>query len=194
MIEILSYEDNPQLPVHHANELAYSFLLPEDVLKDKNVLEVGPGDDGRYSKALITMANHVLAVDVFDQNTIDLSKMFIDNKKYSTITCDIRDIKRGNLDVCFHVGVLYHLKNPEEHLETVAKLAPVLILDTHYENGEESRTHGEGGGSRSGPDGNSIWLTLNALVACLEKNYREVKMIKNYYLAGNHRVAFLCRR
>ena len=34
-------------------------------------------------------------------------------------------------DIVFHSGTFYHLANPVEHLRALAKLAPVVFLDTH---------------------------------------------------------------
>src|SRR5262249_29156704 len=103
---------------------------------------------------------------------------------------DVRDLDDtiGKFDILFHAGLLYHLKNPLEHLYLMRTVAPVLVLDTHYgtedvERLEKTSTTFEGETYEayiyrehywtedplSGMEENSLWLSRDGIFHALER-------------------------
>jgi hypothetical protein len=75
----------------------------------------------------------------------------------------------GEFDLVFHCGLFYHLTDPISHLRSIARMAPVISLDTHTArpDAEPATFHGyrgawvpEGGWSdeQSGVSQESFWL------------------------------------
>jgi tRNA (mo5U34)-methyltransferase len=85
---------------------------------------------------LASLCKQVVALDVRPRNVpATLARLFIHNVSNATVALkDVRDLDEsfGQFDILFHSGVLYHLMNPVEHLVTVSRIAPEMMLDTHY--------------------------------------------------------------
>jgi hypothetical protein len=112
-------------------------------LADKHVLEVGCFE-GIHTVGLLMFAQKVTAVDSRIENvvkTIVRCAMF----GYSPVvfTHDVEDesadTKLPEVDVVHHVGVLYHLRDPVNHLIELGRRCRVgIMLDTHYCLDEET--------------------------------------------------------
>lgn len=102
-------------------------------LAGKSVLEVGCFE-GLHTLGLRHFTDNVTAIDVRPANvfkTLARLSMHGADAKVFVADCETMDASFGTFDVCFHIGVLYHLVDPVRHLQKVASLASTLYLDTH---------------------------------------------------------------
>ncbi|MEJ0059379.1 MAG: class I SAM-dependent methyltransferase [Terricaulis sp.] len=109
-------------------------LLDKHVgLAGKSVLEVGCFE-GIHTLGLRRYTENVTAIDVRPVNvfkTLARLSMHGADAKVFVADCEKLDPSFGTFDIVFHIGVLYHVVRPVEHLALVGKLAPTLYLDTH---------------------------------------------------------------
>jgi tRNA (mo5U34)-methyltransferase len=102
---------------------------------DKTVLELGPGE-GHLTVQLAHVCKHVTAIEARPKNIVcALIRSFIHdvpNVRFVLGDVDDLDSSFGKFDILFHVGLLYHLRNPVVHLHNLRGIADYLLLDTHY--------------------------------------------------------------
>jgi len=171
-------------------------------LKGKSVLEIGCFE-GIHTIGLRTFTDDVTAIDLRPANVFKalarLSLHGADAKVY-VADCEKLDASFGHFDVVFHFGVLYHLMQPVEHLQSLGKLGDTLFLDTHVAvadaemtretvNGREyayTLAH-EGGWSDpfSGKDPSSKHLALESLQAAIADAGFTTQRLLNYRLERN---------
>jgi tRNA (mo5U34)-methyltransferase len=106
-------------------------------LSDKSVLEFGCFE-GIHTIALAQRAAKVYAIDSRIENVVKtIVRANLLGFSPTVSVCDLeqeKDVDRlPVIDVLHHVGVLYHLKDPVNHLIKVGALARQgILLDTHY--------------------------------------------------------------
>jgi hypothetical protein len=109
---------------------------------DRAVLELGC-HEGIHTVQLAAVARRVTALDVRPKNIVGaLTRVFVvGSDNVQLLLEDVRELDASfeRHDILFHVGVLYHLADPVEHLYKVASLADDLLLDTHYVGDPGSR-------------------------------------------------------
>jgi tRNA (mo5U34)-methyltransferase len=111
-------------------------------LSDKQVLEIGCFE-GIHTIALSMYARKVTAIDARIENvvkTIVRCAMF--GYHPTVFKCNVEErpvpFELLQADVGLHIGVLYHLKDPVQHLLELRKFLRLgLVLDTHYALDEE---------------------------------------------------------
>lgn len=106
-------------------------------LKGKKVLEAGCFE-GIHTAALCQLGAHVSAFDGRIENVIKtLVRCWAFGVRPNVFFWNLENICHNNTDdiscdILHHVGVLYHLKNPLEHLRfTLQYVEEALMLDTH---------------------------------------------------------------
>lgn len=155
-------------------------------LGDKRVLEVGCFEGG-HTIALCRVAKEVLAVDA---RVVNVVKTIVRCGFYETnpkvMLCDLETWDPGefDVDVVFHVGVLYHLRDPVRHVMELGRMCRSgLLLDTHVaEEAQASETFvSEGGTYRyqryeemprlvaAGMYDHAKWLLLDDLIGLLHR-------------------------
>ena len=106
-------------------------------LTDKHVLEIGCFE-GVHTVGLGMFSGKVTAIDSRVENVVkSMVRTSFFGSHCDIFLCDIESKKDFKLlpqvDYVHHVGVLYHLKDPVNHLRALAKLTKHgLMLDTHY--------------------------------------------------------------
>jgi tRNA (mo5U34)-methyltransferase len=106
-------------------------------LNKKSILEVGCFE-GVHTIGLSKFSSEVYAVDVRIENvvkTLGRSAAYGVFPKVFTLNLDdqIQVELVPEVDVLHHVGVLYHLYDPVNHLKSILpKVKEALLLDTHY--------------------------------------------------------------
>lgn len=156
-------------------------------LAGRSVLELGCFE-GAHTLSLLKYTDNVTAVDIRPQNVINtLTRLSVFGETAKVFVCNVEDIDKdfeeGYFDVIFHCGVLYHLKNPVEHLLKLKTMCSYMVLDTHIADDDSQTTKhedhegyffGEGGWESpfAGKDDVAFWLTEDALKDVLQKaNY-----------------------
>jgi tRNA (mo5U34)-methyltransferase len=101
----------------------------------KTVLEIGCCE-GIHTVQLAGVCREVVGLDVRPHNiACALTRLFVHGVTNARLLLhDARELddRLGRFDILFHVGVLYHLSDPVDHLRRVAGLADSFLLDTHY--------------------------------------------------------------
>lgn len=157
-------------------------------LASRSVLEIGCFE-GIHTIGLASRGASVTGVDARVENVV---KTIVRSNFYGfrpeVLVCDVEsdlsDVLGGRrFDVIHHVGVLYHLKDPVQHLFDLAQLSGNLMLDTHVARSPEVdseytsngwtvpyRRYSEHGRRDvfSGMYDHAKWLTLPDLVDVLE--------------------------
>jgi len=110
-------------------------------LRDKHVLEVGCFE-GIHTLGLCELAAEVTAVDGHLENVV---KTIVRTAFYGhQPTVFLWDVERMDdldleVDVVHHFGVLYHLRNPVEHLRQLGRIARVgVFIDTAVATDDEA--------------------------------------------------------
>lgn len=184
-------------------------------LADKHVLEIGCFE-GIHTVALCERARRVTAVDSRIENvvkTIVRCAMF--GCAPEVFKCNVEerplDVEPLRCDVLHHVGVLYHLRDPVQHLLDVGRIARTgVMLDTHYSLPEEANRSYEAGGRTyrfktfresghqdvfSGMYEQSKWLTLDGIVEGLrEAGFGDVEVVETIEARYGPRALLLARR
>jgi SAM-dependent methyltransferase len=180
-----------------------------------SVLELG-SHEGIHTVRLSNVAREVLALEVRPQNVVcSLARLFVhDVTNVRVVLGDVRDLRPdfGRFDVLFHVGVLYHLDNPVEHLHNIAPLAKTILLDTHYgtPGGRLARADVESRGVRyeayhypeagwsdpfSGVASTSAWLGREALLEALRNTgFADIEIVDDRSERNGERLTLLARR
>jgi hypothetical protein len=165
---------------------------------------------------LAAISKKVVGVEVRPRNIVaSLVRLFVhDVPNASLLMKDVREVdgRLGRFDVLFHVGVLYHLTEPAEHLHRIAELGPDLVLDTHYCNDDTpfprsdvrhaGRTYkafvyreGGWGEAFSGVEPTARWLHLDALLqAVRDAGFRSVEVIDDRAERNGPRMTLLARK
>lgn len=154
-------------------------------LADKRVLEVGCFEGG-HTIGLCRAAAHVVAVDARIVNVVKtMVRCGFYDAHPTVFVSDLEqwDPDEFDVDVVFHVGVLYHLRDPARHVMELGRVCRVgLLLDTHVaEEHEATESYDSGGRSwrfkrydeiphlpAAGMYDHARWLTLNDLLETLQ--------------------------
>lgn len=181
------------------------------------VLEVG-ACEAQHTVLLAPFCREVVAIEVRPKNVVGaLIRQLVNGvRNVQNLVMDVRDVpvESGPFDLVFHVGVLYHLPNPVEHLYQIGRLgASALLLDTHYatdalekfplrticHDGESyrARIYREKGWADafSGVEGSSAWLyreDLLALVAGI--GLPRIEILRDEQERNGPRIGLLARR
>lgn len=132
----------PGICAHEVDVATSRFGMPED-LTHKSVLDIG-AYDGMFSfEAERRGSPSVTAVDKFQKGgrheplseslaTFNLAKKVL-NSSVEFYHGWLEDVKRWKADVVLYYGVLYHIKNPLEAIETLAQIAQEqCLIETTY--------------------------------------------------------------
>jgi tRNA (mo5U34)-methyltransferase len=184
-------------------------------LAGKTVLELG-SHEGQFTIQLAQRCKQVTAVEVRPKNVVcALIRAFVhdlDNIKIHLK--DVREIDAsfGRFDILAHLGVLYHLSNPVEHLFQIKDLSDNLLLCTHHGSpalrfqredieyaGKTYRAYRykEFGWQDgwSGMEAWSRWLEKDDLLALLaEIGYQSVEVLREWQPSGYPRITLLAQR
>lgn len=184
-------------------------------LHDKSVLEVGCFE-GIHTIALCQRAKKVYAIDSRVENvvkTVVRTNLF--GHQPVVTVCDLEqadDISRlPKVDFVHHVGVLYHLKSPIEHLLGLKEYVKEgILLDTHYASEEMLNAEYELNGKKyqyyayrekgrdevfSGMYDHAKWLTLKDIKDILAGiGFGEIDIYKDEVQRNGPRVTLYARR
>jgi tRNA (mo5U34)-methyltransferase len=184
--------------------------------RHKHILELGCCE-GIHTVQLARICRHVTALEVRPSNiACALVRLFVHDVHNATVKLwDVRDLDEsfGRFEILFHVGVLYHLIDPVEHLFRIRELANELVLDTHVclddtrfpradvtYDGRTYRAHlyeGESGWFErfSGLEPNSRWLHRDALLQVLrDAGFATADLVDERIERNGPRVTLLARR
>jgi 2-polyprenyl-3-methyl-5-hydroxy-6-metoxy-1,4-benzoquinol methylase len=184
-------------------------------LTGKSVLEVGCFE-GIHTVGLAMFGAHVTAVDARIENVV---KSIVRAAFYGyhpvIFKCDIEDETESavlpEVDFAHHVGVLYHLKDPANHLLKLGALVRrAMMIDTHYAlsaHATESYRVGdidvsymryaEGGRWEifSGMYDHAKWLTLDCLRSLLGRaGFDRVEIVQERMERNGPRVLLFAER
>jgi len=184
-------------------------------LAGKTVLELG-SHEGHFTIQLAQRCQQVTAVEVRPKNVVcALIRAYVHDMENIKIHCkDVRGIDGsfGRFDIVVHLGVLYHLSNPVEHLFRIKDLSDNLLLCTHYGgstlgfprddisyDGKTYRAHRykEFGWQDgwSGMEDSSRWLEREDLLRLLrDTGYGSVEIIRDWEASGYPRLSLLAGR
>ncbi len=184
-------------------------------LAERLVLEIGCFE-GIHTIGLSMYAKKVLAIDARIENvvkTIVRCSLFGYHPTVFKLDVEKRPLDEKLLaaDVAYHVGVLYHLKDPVRHLlELGGILRAGLLLDTHYALDEEAvhtyevnskryryKKYREGGYADvfSGIYDHSKWLRLEDIMNVLRiAGFRNVNVIEERQERNGPRVLLMAER
>ncbi len=168
-------------------------------LRNKTVLEIGCFE-GIHTIGLCTFGANVIAIDSRMENIVKtMVRCGFFNVKPSVFQCDVEawnmDTALLKADVCHHIGVLYHLKDPIAHLKKLSGLIshgifldthialPTDTLETYTSEGKEYRykKYKEGGlrDVFSGMYDHAKWLLLADLTTLLKEcGFANVEVIE----------------
>jgi len=184
-------------------------------LSDKDVLEIGCFE-GIHTIGLSRYAKSVTAIDARIENVVKtIVRCAFFGYHPTVFKCNIEERPHVaevlRADLAYHVGVLYHLKDPVEHLFDLGRFIRCgLLLDTHFaleeEATEEYEVHGrivrykkyrEAGYSDpfSGMYSNSKWLRLEDTVDILSTaGFGVVDIIEKRNERNGPRVLLIAKR
>jgi 2-polyprenyl-3-methyl-5-hydroxy-6-metoxy-1,4-benzoquinol methylase len=191
-------------------------LLSERIsLNDLKVLEIGCFE-GIHTVSLCHLAKEVIAIDSRVENVVKtMVRCGFFGVKPTVFRCDVEDWDVPHdwlkADVCHHVGVLYHLKDPVAHLNTLCGLiSTAVFLDTHvalptdtllkYTSEEKIygyKNYGEGGKRDvfSGMHDHSKWLLLNDIRAIFaSRGFTTFEVLEQRAERNGPRVLVFARR
>jgi hypothetical protein len=185
-------------------------------LREKTVLEVGCFE-GVHTLGLCKYAKTVKAVDSRIENLVKtMVRVGFYQKSAQVFFCDLEkisasDIDRLKCDVLHHVGVLYHLSNPVEHLIQAAQFtSEAIFLDTHIASpgmlDSEYKTslgvfryhrYNEHGykDAFSGMKDHAKWLSLEDLRKILTQvSFKSIEVIEERLERNGPRVTLLAKK
>lgn len=183
-------------------------------LEGKHVLEVGCFE-GIHTVGLLQHAGRVTAIDSRIENVVKtIVRCAFFGYHPEVFMCDVEDpgsLDEMRADLVHHVGVLYHLRNPVEHLLELGRVCRAgILLDTHFSREEEAtdtythdghtyryKRYAEGGRRDpfSGMYGHSKWLLLEDIEAILARaGFEDVIVRETREERNGPRVLLIARR
>jgi SAM-dependent methyltransferase len=182
-------------------------------LKQKRVLEIGCFE-GIHTLGLLHYCDDVTAVDVRPQNVVKtLARLSWHGQSAKVFQKDVERIDASafpRFDVVVHIGVLYHLARPVEHLTSLAPACAALFLDTHVARDEKNLAdlhvagqtyrgaeHVEGGWADpfSGRGDKAFWLTQESLLRALANaGFRTTQVLQEREERNGPRVLLLATK
>lgn len=149
-------------------------------LRERRITELGCLE-GVHTSYLAALGGNVLGVDA---RPINLAKTSLRASLYGhtirTLLCDLdedsqlseREIQNHlSCDILVHIGVLYHLARPIEHLENVLRLChKAVLLDTHFSNTRREVAEFGVKDIYSGLSTKSLWLTIEDITQVLTRS------------------------
>lgn len=174
-------------------------------LKDLTVYEPGCGD-GVFTERLVEFAKYVYASDAREEQCaavrVRMAEVF--GEEYVTgghfgievVDSEVFFPPGGAVDVLFHVGLLYHLNDPVNHLtKLIEPVRKAVFLDTHYTKSDLPETrHEDVKLLREGIRPRSQWLPLPMIIQILEKGGFKVEVIDDRTERNGPRVTLLATR
>ena len=112
-------------------------------LKDRHVLEIGCFE-GIHSLACLALGARLTGVDSRIENVLKTqARLWFYGQRADLVLWNIEEGAPPTLpadwDVLHHIGVLYHVTNPVEHLnEALPRTRHAVLLDTHVARDEDS--------------------------------------------------------
>lgn len=98
-----------------------------DFFKGKTLLEVGCGF-GHLGSVFYELGANVTCCDAKELYLQEMRRRF---PHINALQCNLdEDFPEGKYDICIHMGVLYHLKDPEKSIRFVLNSAQHVILET----------------------------------------------------------------
>ncbi len=182
-------------------------------LTDKHVLEVGCFE-GIHTIGLSQYAKNVTAVDSRIENVVKtIVRCAFFGYHPTVFQCNLEEgpvnVRFLSCDIIHHVGVLYHLRNPVQHLLGLGKYVRLgVMLDTHYalpneaiENDEingiryQYKKYNEGSDVFSGMYDYARWLTLDDIVAFLKTTgFKQVEILEKRSERNGPRVLLIAKK
>lgn len=161
----------------------------------KSILELG-ALEGAHTLLLAEQASRVVAVEgrAVNIRKAELVRRLSGARNIEFLqgnleTMDLASL--GQFDAVFCSGLLYHLPEPWKLIEQLPRVAPRLLIWTHYaddatadavQDGRRGRVHREGGVNEplSGMSPTAFWLTLGSLIKVLTASgYQSVQILQN---------------
>lgn len=197
-------------PIPDARIRLLNRLIP---LRHKRVLEVGCFE-GIHTVGLSRYCRRLTAIDVRPSNVIKtLTRLSYHRAHAHVFQWDAECIAPDfpHQDVVFHIGVLYHLMQPVQHLQVLGQICDHVYLDTHIAdaandaictievNGQsyQASYRDEGGWSDpfSGKDARALWLTGQSLEDALSHaGFAEITTLQTRRERNGDRVLLLASR
>lgn len=193
--------------------------LPLDQSRQLHAIELGPYN-GRITARCAQRFASVLSLEPRPenvervQNVIDelglsintqVKQHTLESWRASERYTECPNIFEKETSIVIHSGVLYHLINPVEHLQTCRQVSHKLYLNTHVASRTPDRLkecdhlwqgewHSEPTDTpRAGLASQSFWLTLNELCrAVILAGYGSVKLLRDRQEPNGRRVALYC--
>jgi Methyltransferase domain len=169
--------------------------------RGKTILEPG-SCEGVLSVQLPQICEKVVSLEVRPQNiALALTRLYLhDVHNCEVRMMDVRNLDHtiGRYDILFHSGLLYHMRNPVEHLYKIANISECLLLSTHYGdcNGLFNPTsistrgksydgfiYNEGGWDEplAGVEDHAVWLDRSALLSLIEDvGFSQINIVQDY--------------
>ena len=180
------------------------------------VLEIG-ACEGQHTVLLARFCKEVVALEVRPRNVVGalIRQLLCGVRNVHNLVMDARELDPGlgEFDLIFHVGVLYHLSHPVEHLHALGRHGKALLLDTHYATAGQQNLapasltwHGrtyrtglfhEGGwqDAFSGVEATSHWLFRDDLLQLVrDAGFPEIEIIRDVVERNGPRIGLLARR
>jgi tRNA (mo5U34)-methyltransferase len=198
--------------ISEGQDFRVAALAERFAMANARILELGC-HEGSHTVQLAEIAREVIGVEVRPRNVVcALVRLFVhDARNARVVLGDVRALggDLGRFDILFHVGVLYHLSNPAEHLADVADMADVILLDTHYETFETSRERAdlahdgrfyaafvfhESGWTDpfSGVEPTSRWLERDALLSLVrDVGFGRIELLSDRIERNGHRITLI---
>lgn len=180
-------------------------------LSQKSVLEIGCFE-GIHTAGLVHYCPDVTAIDVRPQNVMKtLARLSWHGLSAKVFQADAEELgpEFSSFDVIFHVGVLYHLKSPVEHLRALGAMCTYLYLDTHVAAGDGKTALTIAGNTYrgtlytergwkdpfSGKDSHSFWLSRDSLLLALKHaGFSKARILQERDERNGPRALLLARR
>lgn len=181
-------------------------------LCNKKILEVGCFE-GVHTTGLMHYSENVYAVDVRIENVIKtlarctayniFPKVFMINVENDEYLNSLEEF-----EILHHVGVLYHLFDPVNHLNIILKkIKNAILLDTHYST-IESSTHVDHSGYVykeyqelgyydvfSGINKSSKWLTKMHILELLKNNgFKTIDILSDRLERNGDRITLVAKK
>lgn len=161
----------------------------------RRILELG-SLEGAHTVMLAEQATKVVAIEGREANIrrAELVRRVLGVRNVEFVQGNLETMELaplGHFDAVFCSGLLYHLPEPWTLLEQLPRIAPKLLIWTHYadeasadvlRDGRRGRVHIEGGLDEplSGMSPTAFWPTLGSLVQLLTMSgYKTVHILHN---------------
>ena len=112
-----TYDDQPDNVILYLEGKLFSEIIVKDVIKDKNVLDIGCGTGRHWKELLEHKPRKITGIDTSQEMIEKLKTKFPEAEVYLSVNNSLKNIESDAYDIIISTLTLGHINKPENYLK-----------------------------------------------------------------------------